>query len=116
MKFFGVGNRVVKKGALVKNSRWTAKQVFSEIAQRSRWLSSCPSRAGRLGLPADKEVAMKTPNVIPVATRAILTLAEIKAATEAFEQGEVNAFDALNAIVAAVEAYQAAVPSRREAS
>lgn len=59
---------------------------------------------------------MKTPNVIPVTTRAILTLAQIKAATDAFEQGESNALDTLDAIVAAVEAYQAAVQSRPEAA
>jgi hypothetical protein len=41
-------------------------------------------------------------------TAAILTLAEIKGALEAFDGGEINAFDALDAIVVEVEAYGAA--------
>ena len=47
-------------------------------------------------------------------TAAILTLAEIKAASEAFDRGETNAFDVLDAIIVAVEAYRAA--SRPEKS
>lgn len=47
---------------------------------------------------------------------AILTLAEIKAAVNAFDRGESNAFDALHAIIVAVEAHQAATAhdARRE--
>jgi len=41
------------------------------------------------------------------ATTAILTLADIKAAANAFEQGEVSVFDALDAIAMAIEAYEA---------
>jgi hypothetical protein len=41
------------------------------------------------------------------ATTAILTLADIKAAANAFEQGEVSVFDALDAIAMAIEAYAA---------
>jgi hypothetical protein len=41
-------------------------------------------------------------------TAAVLTLSEIKAALEAFDRGETNAFDALDAIVVEVEAYRAA--------
>jgi hypothetical protein len=43
-------------------------------------------------------------------------LAEIKAAVEAFDRGDTNLFDALDAILVAVEAYQAAAASdsRRE--
>ena len=41
------------------------------------------------------------------ATTAILTMADIKAATDAFEQGEVSVFDALDAIAMAIEAYEA---------
>jgi hypothetical protein len=36
-----------------------------------------------------------------LATRAVLALADIKAATAAFDRGEVNVFDALAAIVEA---------------
>jgi hypothetical protein len=41
-------------------------------------------------------------------TASVLTLAKIKAALEAFDRGETNAFDALDAIVVEVEAYRAA--------
>ena len=60
----------------------------------------------------NKEVAMtenlinnqlRTPEVL-----AILALADIKAAAEAFDSGEMNVINALDAIVAAVEAWQAA--------
>jgi hypothetical protein len=43
-----------------------------------------------------------------IQTATILTRAEIKAALEAFDRGETNAFDALDKIVVDVEAYRAA--------
>jgi hypothetical protein len=43
-----------------------------------------------------------------IQTATILTLAEIKAAPEAFDRGETNAFDALDAIVVEFGAYRAA--------
>ncbi len=49
---------------------------------------------------------MKKPIVVPFATTAICTLAEIKAAIEAFDRGESNVFDTLEAMIVAVEAYQ----------
>ena len=42
------------------------------------------------------------------ATTAILTLADIKAAADAFERGEVSVFDALDAIAMTIQAYEAA--------
>jgi len=53
---------------------------------------------------------------VPFATTAILTLAEIKAAVEAFDRGKSNVFDALDAIIVAVEAHQTsmAAEGRRE--
>lgn len=51
-----------------------------------------------------------------VPATAILTLVEIKAATEAFDRGEANAFDALDAILVAVEAYRVAVQTNRKAA
>lgn len=59
---------------------------------------------------------MKTPHVSPVTRRAILTLAEVKAAAEAFDRGDSNVFDALDAIVVAVEAYQNVAAPRRDAA
>ena len=54
---------------------------------------------------------------------AILTLAEIKAAVESFDRGDTNVFDALDAIIVAVEAHRAAMahdarwePRRRDAA
>ncbi|MFM9024516.1 MAG: hypothetical protein ACKON7_04125 [Planctomycetaceae bacterium] len=43
-----------------------------------------------------------------VARAAILALAETKAAADAFDRGETNVHDALDAIIVAIEAYQAA--------
>jgi len=59
---------------------------------------------------------MKKPIATPFATTAILTLAEIKAAIEAFDRGESNVLDALEEIIAAVHAQQKAMAhdARRE--
>jgi len=61
---------------------------------------------------------MKKTDTISLAKAVILTLAEIKAAAEAFDLGETNAFDAMDAIVTEVEAYRAAARSdkRRDAA
>ena len=47
---------------------------------------------------------------------AIITLAEIKAATESFDAGQANAFDALDAIMFAIEAYRCASGVRCDAA
>lgn len=52
----------------------------------------------------------------PSARAAILVLAEIKAAVEAFDRGEKNAFDVLDAVCVAVEAWRAAARPRRRAA
>ena len=54
---------------------------------------------------------MTTNQDVVRATTAILAMAEIKAAAEAFDQGETNVFDALDSVVVAIEAYQAAAQS-----
>lgn len=51
-----------------------------------------------------------------VPATAIFTLVEINAATEAFDRGEANAFDALDAILVAIEAYRVTVQAKREAA
>ena len=61
---------------------------------------------------------MKKPMSLPVAGAAICTIAEIKAAVEAFDRGEANVFDALDTIAVAVEACRAATakkPGRKRA-
>jgi hypothetical protein len=50
------------------------------------------------------------------AVMAVFTLAEIKRATQAFDKGQSNAFDALDAIVVAIEAYQNGAAVRRKAA
>ncbi len=47
---------------------------------------------------------------------AILTLAEIKAATQSFDSGQANISDALDEIMFAIEAYRRATNVRREAA
>ena len=47
---------------------------------------------------------------------AILTLAEIKSAVEAFDRGESNAFDSIDAIVVSLEHYLAATKPGRTAA
>lgn len=46
----------------------------------------------------------------------IMAIAEIKAAAEAFDRGETNAYDAIDAILVAIEAYRAAAERRRDAA
>jgi hypothetical protein len=73
------------------------------------------SRGGSLGVsPGNKEVAMKKPVSVPFATTAVLTLAEIKAAVEAFDRGATNVFDTLDAIIVAVETHQVALADAAE--
>lgn len=57
---------------------------------------------------------MKKPSTALFAKSAILTLAEIKAAAEAFDRGESNVLDTLDAIASAVEAYEAASQTHRD--
>lgn len=59
---------------------------------------------------------MKTPNALSQTHAVILAIAEIKAAIDAFDHGETNAYDAMDAIVVAVEAYRAAAERRRAAA
>jgi len=51
---------------------------------------------------------MKKTDTNSFSKAAIITLSEIKAALEAFDQGESNVFEALDAIIVEVEAYRAA--------
>lgn len=59
---------------------------------------------------------MQTPNPFVRAKAAILTLAEIKAATDAFDRGDANAHDTLEAIAEVIAAWQAEREPRREAA
>jgi hypothetical protein len=59
---------------------------------------------------------MKKPTTLPLANTAVLTLADVKAAIEAFDRGDNNAFDAMDAVIFAVESYHAALQARRDAA
>ena len=54
---------------------------------------------------------MKNPRT--AAAIAILALAEIRAATDVFDRGEANVFDALDAVTVSVESYRAAIRGLR---
>jgi hypothetical protein len=54
--------------------------------------------------------------IVSLATIAIMTMAEVKAAVEAFERGEISVFDALAAVGTAWEVYEEGVPVRRQAA
>lgn len=47
---------------------------------------------------------------------AVLALADITAAIESFNRGDANLYDALDAIIVAVEAHRAALQNRRDAA
>jgi len=69
-----------------------------------------------VGTNETKEGSMDDTNFVVMAKRAVLAMAEIKAATEAFDQGDTNVFDALDAVRVAVEAYADREVSKREAA
>lgn len=61
---------------------------------------------------------MSNKTLATLTKRAVLVMAEIKAATDAFNRGDINVFDALDAIVMEVESYREAARSdkRRDAA
>jgi hypothetical protein len=63
-----------------------------------------------------KEGAMDDTKDMLMAKRAVLAIAEIKAATEAFDRGDTNVFAALDAVRVAVEPFAEGGPSAREAA
>ena len=54
--------------------------------------------------------------IVSLATYAVMTMAEVKAAIEAFERGEIGVFDALAAVGTVCEAYEGGVPACRQAA
>jgi hypothetical protein len=50
------------------------------------------------------------------AAMAIFALAEIKGVTQAFDKGQTNVFDALDAIMVALEAYQEGAAARQKSA
>jgi hypothetical protein len=82
----------------------------------------CPEPRQEVSAYADnREVAMKNmpkqkTDSRSAVTAAVLVLAEVKAATDAFDQGETNAFDAVDAIGVAIDAFRDALQARRDAA
>jgi hypothetical protein len=69
-----------------------------------------------LGTVLTKECAVVPNETVSLATCAIMTMAKIKGAIEAFELGEISVLDALATVGAAWEAYEVGVPARRQAA
>ena len=59
---------------------------------------------------------MTQKNFEKLAEQAVLMIAEIKAATDAFDRGDTNVFDALDAIKVVVESYAKDEDGKREAA
>jgi len=72
-------------------------------------------RTGWFGLLINKEVGMMQKELRTPVAFAILTMAEVKAAVDGFNNGESNVFEALENIVVAVEAYRGAALPRLKA-
>lgn len=75
-----------------------------------------PNLTTKVGPHKTKEDAMANKTFVLMAKRAVLVMAEIKVATEAFDRGDTNVFDALESVRFAIEAYDKAEKSRREAA
>lgn len=58
---------------------------------------------------------MSLENKFPLPHAAVVVLAEIKAATEAFDRGDENAHDVIAAVGAVVDSYREAAMPRRKA-
>lgn len=56
------------------------------------------------------------PESLAAAKAAILVLAEIKSASDAFDRGEINVFDALDAIEVALDAHRIAARTAPKAA
>jgi hypothetical protein len=68
------------------------------------------------GCSYQRSVRVVPNEIVSLATSAIMTIAEINAAVEAFERGDISVFDALAAVGTAWEAYEGGVPARRQAA
>lgn len=96
-----------KKTESHDRDRLVKKRATRQAIIKGLWSHLTAAEWGTRPTTGNKEVTMKTPMSVPFATTAIRTIAQIKAAVEAFDRGESNVFDALDVIVVAVEAYEA---------
>lgn len=69
-----------------------------------------------VGINDTKEGEMDDTNFMLMAKRAVLAMAEIKAAADAFDQGDTNVFDALDSVMVAIEGYAELESRKREAA
>ena len=75
-----------------------------------------PYPTTKVGSRRTTEGAMENKTFALMAQRAVLAMAEIKAATEAFDRGDTNVFAALDTVRVAVEGYADSEESSREAA
>jgi hypothetical protein len=75
-----------------------------------------PHPTTTVGTNDTQEVAMDDTTFVLTAQRAVLAMAEIKAATEAFDRGDTNVFEALDAVTVAVTGYAEREAGKREAA
>jgi hypothetical protein len=69
-----------------------------------------------VGLFLQRSLTVVPNEIVSLATIAIMTMAEVKAAVESFERGDINVFDALVAVGTAWEAYEDDMSVRRQAA
>lgn len=120
----GQGRRSIRESAnethghdhVVKKRSSAKRRVIQQDVFPCRRFDHMPAERDDSVPPQEKRVPMKTPPKIPLVKAAILTLAEIKAAVEAFDRGESNVFDALDAIVIAIKVSRSAVSDEQNQS
>lgn len=107
---------------------WREKNAGTARARRADAVCSARGRPWRLDrvrpapgagwldswVSLSKEFVMNKYDANSFAHAAMVTLADIKAAHDAFDRGEANVFDSLDAIRVAIESYEAAVRKAAE--
>jgi hypothetical protein len=110
---------VVKNRVLVKKALGWQKPPLLKSFNRGLRLNTAQAEQVDSASLLEREITMQNFKTIAFAKTAVktavLTLAEIKAAVEAFDRGETNVLNALDAIIAAAEAYRAAALPRTKA-
>ena len=98
------------------DDRVVTKHCDLQECDGSFWCAAATAEQGDSATLGTGEIVMKKNDAFTLAKVAMLTLAEIKAAVGAFDDGETNVFDALDSVAVAVDAYYAAAAHRREAA
>jgi hypothetical protein len=97
----------------------TGRRAAGRLERFAEMDQDLPDR-GRIGDERDEpDVATAgraREKLLSPAAMAIFTLAKIKGATQAFDKGQTNVFDALDTIVVEIEAYRSGAVARRKAA